>query len=394
MADENTNLNEEPQGSREVGDGVTHDPTTGVTNSKSIVHDGVATFIIDEVSTDVKLKVGMIGCFKDSEYGLDDTGILKDKSPRPGAIAWGCRIGGIDYTFDNNGHCIDDTVNDEHPELEPHHLYIVASSIEVAEGSMVTGMTRSGVVGAKTVSIDSLTVRDNFAMIALEALIHRMDDPLECSTASCKFVTDKAYEYANAMMISSAEARAQYEDPSGGGGTPGTVDVPEGDLANNTEKLLNNIYKTLDAQKTQDKTQFEAGLKIASTPKLLVDNPENEQHVVDKFQVEGGGGGSLSYDDMPLLPETGDTVMTHVLGFATDSENKKYVGKSTFAVICNRIWDTIKSKIWTHIKSDVDSEITSVGNTNLASGGAWEDAVKSIADARIVAKVKAEALKS
>lgn len=369
MADENVNT--------EVS---TPDPTTGISNGKSIVHDGVATFIINGVSTDVKLKAGQIGCFVGSEYTLEDTGILKDKSPRPGVMVWGCKIGGVEYTFDNNGHCEIDAEN-----VETHHLYIAASSINVAEGTLVQGMTRSGQLGSKTVSIDSITVRDQFAMTALEALIYKMEDPVECSTATCKYVTDKAYEFANAMMVSSAEARAQYEEPSGGG-TPGIVDVPENDLANNTEKLLNNIYKTLDAQKTQDANQHAAGIKISTINDVMrVDNPENAQHVVDKFQVEGGGGGgSISYDDIPMLTETGQTTMSHVLGFATDTENHKYVGKLTFV--------TFAAKIWTAITSSVQSLIDSRGTINIASGGAWYTDLVNLIDSRITTKVKSEAL--
>lgn len=217
-------------------------PTTSVSNSKSMVNNGVIT--IDSVT--IALADGMIGCFSDTDYTSDSTGLLRGESHASNSSPkWSCKIAGKKYIFDNNGHCVDDAAG-----VETHHLYIVTTDLNTAEGNMTQAMTRAGQVGSKTVSVDSLTVRDHFAMCALEALIHKYNDPIECSTATCKYITDKAYEFANAMMVSSAEARTQYETP-GGGGSAGTVDVPEGDLANNTEKLLNNIYKVLEALKSQ-----------------------------------------------------------------------------------------------------------------------------------------------
>lgn len=360
------------------------DPSTAESNTRSIVHDGVATFTIDNVSTDVKVKAGQVGCFTGTDYTIETTGIIKDKSSRPGVPVWGCRIGGVDYTFDNDGHCTIDAVNASHPENEPHHLWIVASSIDVAEGSTVTGTTRGGMVGTKIVKVDALTPRDTFAIAALEALIHRMDDPIECSTASVRFVTDKAYEFANSMMISSAYARVAAGEDEPSGDSPGTVEVDPNTLSNNSEKLLNNIHKAIEAAtsklneiKTQEAAKFSSGIKV--------DNPEDAQHNVDKFQVEGaGGGGSLSYDDLPMLTETGQTTMSHVLGFATDSESNKYVGKLTFA--------TFATKIWTAITNSVQSLIDSRGTTNIASNGAWNSDLTTLIDGRITTKVKSEAL--
>jgi hypothetical protein len=361
------------------------DPTTIENNTRSIVHNGVATFTIDEVEVDIKVKPGQVGCFTGTDYTIDTTGIIKDKSSRPGVPVWGCRIAGIDYTFDNDGHCTMDEVNLEYPEEEPHHLWIVASSIDVAEGSIVTGTTRGEMVGTKIVNVDSLTTRDTFAIAALEALIHRMDDPIECSTASVRFITDKAYEYANSMMISSAYARVSAGEDEPSGDSPGTIDVDPTTLSNNTEKLLNNIHKAIEAStstlnniKTQEAAKFTSGIKV--------DNPENESHVVDKFQIEGagGGGGGISYTDIPMLAETGQTTMSHVLGFGTDSENNKYVGKLAFMTFVN--------KIWTAILNAVKLLIDERGSINIGTDGAWNSDIVDIIDDRITTKVKSEAL--
>lgn len=385
MADENTNLNEEEQNENEGGTSNSQtDPATGETNTRSIVHNGVATFTIDGVSVDVKVKPGQVGCFAGTDYTINTTGIIKDKSSGRGVPDWSCKIGGVEYAFDNDGHCTIDEVNVNSPASEPHHLWIVASSITVEEGSTVRGMTRSGTVGTKIVKVDSLTPRDTFAITALEALIHRMDDPIECSTASVRFVTDKAYEFANSMMISSANSRSAAGEDEPSEDSPGTVEVDQTTLSNNNEKLLNNIHKAIEAMttklddiKTQEATKFSTGIKV--------DNPEDAQHHVDKFQVEGaGGGGSLSYDDIPLLTETGQTTMSHVLGFATDTENHKYAGKLTFA--------TFATKIWTAITNSVQSLIDSRGQTNIASGGAWYTDLVNLIDSRITTKVKSEAL--
>lgn len=270
MADENINIGEENQNNEPQENSQTN-PATGETNTKSIVHDGVATFIIDEVSTDVKLQSGQIGCFYDTDYTIATTGVLKSKDNRAGVIAWSCKIGGVDYTFDNYGHCTLDPINALNPDAEPHHLWIVASSIDVKEGSNVRGTTRGGMVGTKIVTVDSLTVRDQFAMVALEALIHRMNDPIECSTASVRYITDKAYEYANSMMISSAYARAVAGEEEPSHDSPGTVDVDPDTLSNNTEKLLNNIHKAIEAEKSE---LHDVATALAGT--IKIDNPTGD----------------------------------------------------------------------------------------------------------------------
>lgn len=374
MADENTN------GALRSGSNSQTNPATEETNSRSIVHNGVATFTIDGTSTDVKLKEGQIGCFSNTDYSIVTTGMLK-RTNYLGNYIWGCSINGIDYIFDNNGHCNLDEVNESHPENETHHLWIVSSSIDIAEGSVVRGSTRAG-VGTKVVSVDSLTVRDQFALVALEALIHKMNDPIGCSNASIRYVTDKAYVFANAMMISSATARVAAGEDTPSTDSPGTVEVDASTLSNNTEKLLNNIHKAIEAStsklndiKVQEAAKFSSGVKV--------DNPTN-----DKFQVEGAGegGDAISYEDIPLLTETGQTTMSHVLGFATDSENDKYLGKLSFATFAN--------KIFTAITTSIRNLIDSRGTTNIGSGGAWNSDLTTLIDGRITTKVKSEALNS
>lgn len=286
------------------------DPTTAESNTRSIVHDGVATFIIDNVSTDVKVKAGQVGCFTGTDYTIETTGIIKDKSSRPGVPVWGCRIAGVDYTFDNDGHCTIDDVNDSHPENEPHHLWIVASSIDVAEGSTVRGTTRGGLIGTKIVKIDSLTPRDTFAIAALEALIHRMDDPIECSTASVRFVTDKAYEFANSMMISSAYARAAAGEDEPSGDSPGTVEVDASTLENNTEKLLNNIHKAIEAFRTtiQEEGVPVKGFKNEFNSNTFTKDVQAKVTNIDKVKFDGtptitvSGTPNVNVNNMPSQP--------------------------------------------------------------------------------------------
>ena len=286
------------------------DPTTAESNTRSIVHDGVATFTIDNVPTDIKVKAGQVGCFTGTDYTIETTGIIKDKSSRPGVPVWGCRIAGVDYTFDNDGHCTIDDVNDSHPENEPHHLWIVASSIDVAEGSTVRGTTRAGMVGTKIVKINSLTPRDTFAIAALEALIHRMNDPIECSTASVRFVTDKAYEFANSMMISSAYARVAAGEDEPSTDSPGTVEVDATTLENNTEKLLNNIHKAIEAF---SKTIKEDGIPVKGFKTELVSDTftkdvQTKVTNIDKVKFDGtptiaiSGTPNVNVDNMPSQP--------------------------------------------------------------------------------------------
>lgn len=273
------------------------DPTTAESNTRSIVHDGVATFTIDNVSTDVKVKAGQVGCFTGTDYTIETTGIIKDKSSRPGVPVWGCRIAGVDYTFDNDGHCTIDDINVSHPENEPHHLWIVASSIDVAEGSTVTGTTRGGLIGTKIVKVDALTPRDTFAIAALEALIHRMDDPIECSTASVRFVTDKAYEFANSMMISSAYARVAAGEDEPSGDSPGTVEVDASTLENNTEKLLNNIHKAIEA--------FRATIQEDGIPVKGFKNEFNSTTFTKDVQTKVTNIDKVKFDGTPTVTISG-----------------------------------------------------------------------------------------
>lgn len=302
MADENTNVQSQV------------DPATGETNTRSIVHNGVATFTIDGQQVDVPVKpgqIGYVGTINDiPDYSINDTGVIKDKSGRPGTKVWGCKVGGIEYIFDNNGHCTIDDINTSHPENEPHHLWIVASSIDVEEGSTVRGTTRGGEVGTKIVKVDALTPRDTFAIAALEALIHRMDDPIECSTASVRFVTDKAYEFANSMMISSANARAAAGEDEPSSDSPGTVDVDAATLENNTEKLLNNIHKAIEAF---SKTIKEDGIPVKGFKAELVSDTftkdvQTNVTNIDKVKFDGtptiaiSGTPNVNVDNMPSQP--------------------------------------------------------------------------------------------
>ena len=87
-----------------------------------------------------------------------------------------------------------------------------------------------------------------------------------------------------------------------------------------------------------------------------------------------------------LRSQVDQTTMSHVLGFATDAEDNKYVGKLTFA--------TFAAKIWSAITTSVQSLIDSRGTTNIASNGAWNSDLTTLIDGRITTKVKAEALNS
>lgn len=121
-------------------------------------------------------------------------------------------------------------------------MNIVASSINVAEGSTVTGTTRSGnTEDVKKVSVNSITPRDEFAIAAFKVLLSKYENPLEASNATITFIANKSYIYANAMLIALANAKyADFESTSGG-----VVTVDENSLANNTKKLLYNIEQYL-----------------------------------------------------------------------------------------------------------------------------------------------------
>lgn len=309
---------------------------------------------------------GRTVCLADVATNPNNVGILERHMNNGTFDYWTATINNITHRFDNAANCLDDNT-------------IVLYSLVLGSGisldvSTNQAITRGAGSSAVTTTLSTLTPKDQFAICALEALIGTMPNASSMDDATILMLAVKSYKISQAMLYVGTLARSGDATPSGGSTDP--VNVDSNNLNNDIAKILYNLNENIKVIKE--------GIRISDGQKVLVDNPTNSDHTVDKFQIEGGGGGGISYNDIPLLTETGQTTMSHVLGFATDAENHKYVGKLTFA--------TFAAKIWTAITNSVQSLIDSRGQTNIASGGAWYTDLVNLIDSRITTKVKSEAL--
>lgn len=147
-----------------------------------------------------------------------------------------------------------------------------------ATGTQTNTVTRSSTgnvfVGdttteASTVLIDSLNVRDKFALSALNSIISKMgQDPATLSDASISYYCSQAYRYAAYMMASSASARSTFQDQ-----TTATGEASVNELDSNTDKLLNNLIVELKRtdveEKDGDTSTYYKNIKMAQVDDIL-----------------------------------------------------------------------------------------------------------------------------
>lgn len=122
----------------------------------------------------------------------------------------------------------------------------VANSAGVVYNRTVSGdgtVTYTEIEGENGIDIDTLNARDQFAIQILRSLLDKTKDPSKLSTTEVAYYCDTAYTWAGYMMKESSQARAIIKDTNS---TTNIQEVPVGYLADNTEKLLNNIAAALD----------------------------------------------------------------------------------------------------------------------------------------------------
>lgn len=121
------------------------------------------------------------------------------------------------------------------------------STTRGADGSIVNnGVTYE----QKTIAIDNLNARDQFAVEALNSIINKMEqDPTTLSDAAISHYCQQAYRYAAYMMTASANARGVYSDNSEQSGDAKQEAI--GILTTPTEKLLNNLIVALERTDTK-----------------------------------------------------------------------------------------------------------------------------------------------
>lgn len=98
---------------------------------------------------------------------------------------------------------------------------------------------------APTVMVDSLNVRDHFAIHALNSIIKKLDkDPATLDENAVNHYCQQAYLWAANMMTEAANARAEMTQD--GTASLITKPLPIGKLETNSDKLLNNIIYALE----------------------------------------------------------------------------------------------------------------------------------------------------
>lgn len=248
----------------------------------------IKTVTPERVSTSTLLKEGLVACFYGTtELNTTNSGILyKDKTNKAGGnVLYYADINGTRYYWFINGDCASHTTSVE--SLDGYHLYVVDTNISVSysDSTDPEATTRGSGEDEQTITVKTLTARDTFAAYALQALINKHPDPIDSDISTSTYLAKRAYEYANAMVLVSASLRSADPEETGTPSQSTSVDVNTGSLANNTEKLLNNIVAALNGTKSE--------ITSLRTGTLKVDNPANES-----FEIEGGGGGGteLTFD--------------------------------------------------------------------------------------------------
>lgn len=111
-----------------------------------------------------------------------------------------------------------------------------------------TSHTRSGSdPTTPEVFLASMEPRDHFAVQVLGVLLQKMEKPEGVNDSKILMTCRAAYRWANGMMVAAANARRGTAQNPG----TGTVEVNQGDLQSNTEKLLYNMVVKVNDVKTQ-----------------------------------------------------------------------------------------------------------------------------------------------
>ena len=241
----------------------------------AIRRDGELVPILDPESLEqnVILKEGMTVGLAGGDYGtkanvLNNTGILyKDKTGKGGGTeVFYSDINGTRYYWDAQGTCL----NIQNPN---YNAVVINNSFSNDSDENASVIDSDGDDTGNTASVKTLNARDSFALSALAALIDKHPEPINTEASTINLLAKRAYEYATAMMFTSAQLRAQDEESSQ---SDAHVDIDTNSLNNVSDKLLNNIAVALEGINS-------AGVKVK--------NPLNTtNNTKDPLAIEGGGG--------------------------------------------------------------------------------------------------------
>ncbi len=149
-------------------------------------------------------------------------------------------VGNTTYFFDDKGR-----PSDNIPE---HRLFSVDAQIKTSQGTVATkGDSTSGT----EVNIVALQPREQFAMAAMQGILHSISSPLLMSNALILDLVNTSFNIANAMMQKAADVRAELEgDQNTNPDREEEIKVNPKELTNDTDKILynlnENMYKLVD----------------------------------------------------------------------------------------------------------------------------------------------------
>lgn len=157
------------------------------------------------------------------------------------------------FTFDAAGKAVSNNAINEGYTLQMADTNVEPISDAIANNAGVVYKREvdpeTGVVSyvaqstTENIDIDNLNARDQFAIQILRSLLDKTKDPSGLNSTEVAYYCETAYTWAGYMMKESSHARAVIKDSNP---TTNIQEVPVGYLADNTEKLLNNIAAALD----------------------------------------------------------------------------------------------------------------------------------------------------
>lgn len=192
-------------------------------------------------------------------------------------------------------------------------------------GGTVTDVTTTE--GDYTTMVDSLNVRDQFAMQALRGILEHIPDPSSLSDSEIAFYCNAAYQWAANMLTQAANARSTVEDTTS---TATTETAEVGTLENNTEKLLNNIVAALektDASITVDGSTDKVNAERVTIPEIVsilqayVKNGESTVGLNDLINA---------IKNLKITSEAKDTISIGNSGLGRNADNPLYISGGGF----------------------------------------------------------------
>lgn len=249
-----------------------------------------ATYTWSDFNTDIACNGMRVGFQQTESSDLSMTGILiPDKTFS--LASHKAVINGRSLWINNFGQVVE-AVPDAPVTFVGRYVKMVTCEMATSYGTSQAITRGVGNDAEKVATLSSMEPRDQFALCAMQAIMHSLDEPQNLDDANILFYCRAAYRWAQGMMIASADARAERkkQDENGGeeqlAGTRSPVDTSSG---TDTEKLLGNIVASLDDLTKQIKVGSGKNFEV------MLDNArqEIEAALADRFDPKGSANQAL-----------------------------------------------------------------------------------------------------